>query len=92
METSSASVLLHCSDGWDRTAQAASLAQIMLDGFFRTIQGLCILIDKDWISFGHKFHDRIGVANDKEQLIIIQLIHLSKVMPDSFPKSFLTNK
>lgn len=33
------SVLVHCSDGWDRTAQTCALAQIMLDPHYRTIHG-----------------------------------------------------
>ena len=33
------SVLVHCSDGWDRTAQTCSLSSIMLDPYYRTIQG-----------------------------------------------------
>ncbi|KAK6322219.1 hypothetical protein J4Q44_G00070110 [Coregonus suidteri] len=41
-----ASVLVHCSDGWDRTAQVCSLASILLDPFYRTIKGLMILIEK----------------------------------------------
>lgn len=32
-------VVVHCSDGWDRTAQVCSLAALMLDPFYRTIQG-----------------------------------------------------
>ena len=32
-------VLVHCSDGWDRTPQIATLAQLLLDPFFRTIEG-----------------------------------------------------
>jgi hypothetical protein len=32
------SVLVHCSDGWDRTAQLVSLAQLMLEPYFRTIE------------------------------------------------------
>eukprot|EP00468_Gymnochlora_sp_CCMP2014_P000629 CAMPEP_0167743182 /NCGR_PEP_ID=MMETSP0110_2-20121227/1870_1 /TAXON_ID=629695 /ORGANISM="Gymnochlora sp., Strain CCMP2014" /LENGTH=1717 /DNA_ID=CAMNT_0007627517 /DNA_START=148 /DNA_END=5301 /DNA_ORIENTATION=- len=58
-------VLVHCSDGWDRTAQMCGLAQIVLDPFFRTIEGLAVLIEKDWCSFGHKFHTRIGHASSK---------------------------
>lgn len=34
-----ASVLVHCSDGWDRTAQTCSLASIILDPYYRTIHG-----------------------------------------------------
>ena len=32
------SVLVHCSDGWDRTPQIVALAELMLDPFYRTIQ------------------------------------------------------
>jgi hypothetical protein len=32
-------VLVHCSDGWDRTAQMVALAQLMLDPHYRTIAG-----------------------------------------------------
>jgi protein tyrosine phosphatase len=31
-------VLVHCSDGWDRTPQIASLAQLMIDPFYRTLK------------------------------------------------------
>eukprot|EP01100_Stratorugosa_tubuloviscum_P006660 TRINITY_DN2843_c0_g3_i2.p1 TRINITY_DN2843_c0_g3~~TRINITY_DN2843_c0_g3_i2.p1 ORF type:complete len:917 (+),score=344.67 TRINITY_DN2843_c0_g3_i2:122-2872(+) len=54
------SVLIHCSDGWDRTSQLSSLAQIMLDSFYRTKLGFQILIEKEWISMGHKFAHRCG--------------------------------
>jgi hypothetical protein len=53
-------VLVHCSDGWDRTAQLCALAQQLLDPYFRTIEGFAVLIEKDWLSFGHQFHLRCG--------------------------------
>ncbi|XP_039205331.1 myotubularin-related protein 7 isoform X2 [Crotalus tigris] len=53
------SVLVHCSDGWDRTAQVCSVASLLLDPYYRTIKGFMVLIDKDWVSFGHKFNHRI---------------------------------
>ncbi|KAJ8575913.1 hypothetical protein ON010_g3299 [Phytophthora cinnamomi] len=33
------SVLTHCSDGWDRTAQMVALAELMLDPYYRTLRG-----------------------------------------------------
>ncbi|KAM3672189.1 myotubularin-related protein 7 isoform X3 [Ammospiza nelsoni] len=53
------SVLVHCSDGWDRTAQVCSVASLLLDPYYRTMKGFMVLIEKDWISFGHKFNHRI---------------------------------
>eukprot|EP01130_Rhizamoeba_saxonica_P006639 TRINITY_DN2639_c0_g1_i1.p1 TRINITY_DN2639_c0_g1~~TRINITY_DN2639_c0_g1_i1.p1 ORF type:complete len:661 (+),score=114.37 TRINITY_DN2639_c0_g1_i1:379-2361(+) len=57
------SVLIHCSDGWDRTSQVSSLAQLMLDPHYRTITGFCELIEKEWISFGHRFRTRLGFSD-----------------------------
>ena len=45
------SVLVHCSDGWDRTAQLCSLAQLMLDPYYRTVRGFEVLIEKDWLRY-----------------------------------------
>ncbi|KAF8643804.1 hypothetical protein AX16_008822 [Volvariella volvacea WC 439] len=56
----SSHVLIHCSDGWDRTSQLSSIAQLCLDPFYRTIRGFEILVEKDWLSYGHKFLDRSG--------------------------------
>lgn len=59
-------VMIHCSDGWDRTAQLATLAQLCLDPYYRTIEGFMVLVEKDWVSFGHKFQDRSGfLSNEK---------------------------
>ncbi|KAF6838090.1 protein phosphatase [Colletotrichum plurivorum] len=53
-------VLIHCSDGWDRTSQLSALGQILLDPYFRTIEGFMVLVEKDWLSFGHMFRLRSG--------------------------------
>ncbi|KAJ1309556.1 hypothetical protein OPQ81_006329 [Rhizoctonia solani] len=61
--------LLHCSDGWDRTAQLSSLAQICLDPYFRTIRGFYVLVEKEWLSFGHKFLDRCGHLSSEKLFV-----------------------
>ncbi|CCH42255.1 Myotubularin-related protein 2 [Wickerhamomyces ciferrii] len=53
-------ILIHCSDGWDRTSQISSLIQICIDPYYRTLQGFITLVEKDWISFGHRFNERSG--------------------------------
>lgn len=53
-------VLIHCSDGWDRTSQLSALAQLMLDPYYRTIDGFIVLVEKEWLSFGHMFQLRSG--------------------------------
>lgn len=54
------SIMIHCSDGWDRTPQLVALAEIMLDPRYRTFEGFRILIQREWLDFGHKFADRCG--------------------------------
>src|SRR6266404_4969607 len=53
-------VLIHCSDGWDRTSQLSAVSQLCLDPYYRTIRGFQVLIEKDFLSFGHRFLDRCG--------------------------------
>lgn len=60
VHVNSSHVLIHCSDGWDRTAQLSSLSLLCLDPFYRTLRGFQILVEKEWVSFGHKFLDRCG--------------------------------
>ena len=58
------SVLIHCSDGWDRTSQLSALSQLLLDPYYRTINGFQALVEKEWVRFGHKFADRLGLTKD----------------------------
>lgn len=59
-------VLIHCSDGWDRTSQLSALSQLMLDPYYRTLKGFIVLVEKDWLSFGHMFHQRSGFLNSEQ--------------------------
>jgi hypothetical protein len=55
-------VLIHCSDGWDRTPQILALSKLLLDPYYRTIRGFRTLVEVDWLMFGHKFAQRNGHA------------------------------
>eukprot|EP00069_Balaena_mysticetus_P009630 bmy_06472T0 len=70
------SVVVHCSDGWDRTAQLTSLAMLMLDSYYRSIEGFEILVQKEWISFGHKFASFPTAFEFNERFLIVILDHL----------------
>ena len=87
------SVLVHCSDGWDRTAQVCVLAQLLLDPHYRTLRGLATLLDKDMIAFGHKSADRNGfaqggVASAEWSPIWLQLLDGMRQVVRQFPSHF----
>ncbi|XP_028094057.1 phosphatidylinositol-3-phosphatase myotubularin-1 isoform X2 [Camellia sinensis] len=63
VDLESASVLVHCSDGWDRTTQLVSLANLLLDPYYRTFKGFQALVEKDWLACGHPFADRVGMPS-----------------------------
>lgn len=54
-------ILIHCSDGWDRTTQLCAISQIFIDPYYRTLEGFIVLIEKDWLSFGHQIAMRCGL-------------------------------
>lgn len=58
--------LIHCSDGWDRTSQLSALSQILLDPYYRTMEGFIVLIEKDWLSYGHMFRHRTGFLSHEK--------------------------
>ena len=60
-------VLIHCSDGWDRTPQLVTISQVLLDPYYRTFMGFAVLIEKDWLGFGHQFAKRSGMTEKKNE-------------------------
>lgn len=89
------SVVVHCSDGWDRTAQTCSIASIILDPYYRTIHGFQVLIEKEWLAFGHKFTDRCGfLQSDGKETSPVFLQFLEGVwqLQEQFPFAFQFNE
>lgn len=90
------SVLVHCSDGWDRTAQLTALTMLMIDPYYRTIHGFQVLVEKEWCSFGHKFRDRTGhgPSNGSSEIspVFLQWIDCVWQLLVQFPSAFEFNE
>ncbi|KAJ7310566.1 hypothetical protein JRQ81_007513 [Phrynocephalus forsythii] len=90
-----ASVLVHCSDGWDRTAQVCSVACLLLDPFYRTFKGFMVLIEKEWIAMGHKFSHRCGhLEGDPKEVspVFTQFLECTWQLLQQFPCAFDFNE
>ena len=96
MQVEASSVVCHCSDGWDRTAQLCATAELLMDPWYRTCRGLAVLIEKEWLSFGHKFHDRCGHNDgnpscEERSPIFIQWVDVVWQIMQQFPTAFEFN-
>ncbi|XP_051750719.1 myotubularin-related protein 3-like isoform X2 [Ctenopharyngodon idella] len=86
-------VLVHCSDGWDRTPQIVALSKLLLDPFYRTIQGFQVLVETEWLDYGHKFADRCGHGENADDLnercpVFLQWLDCVHQLQRQFPCSF----
>lgn len=62
LDAQGASVFVHGSTGVDRESAVVSLAELLLDPFYRSIKGFIILIEKEWLNAGHPFPKRTGLG------------------------------
>ncbi|CAG4968398.1 unnamed protein product [Parnassius apollo] len=90
-------VLVHCSDGWDRTPQIVAAAQLALDPHYRTVEGFRVLIEREWLDFGHKFAERCGHHFGREDSnerspIFLQWLDVVHQMMLQYPCSFEFNE
>jgi len=90
-------VLIHCSDGWDRTPQILALSKLLLDPYYRTISGFRTLIEIDWLQFGHKFAQRNGHIvnfNDANERcpVFLQWLDCVYQISKQFPSAFQFNE
>ena len=91
------SILIHCSDGWDRASQVTAFSQLLIDPFYRTIKGYMILIEKDFLSYGHQFRYRNGycskeeVHENQESPIFLQFLDATQQLLVQYPMYFEFN-
>ncbi|CAF1036361.1 unnamed protein product [Brachionus calyciflorus] len=90
-------VLIHCSDGWDRTPQILALAKIFLDPYYRTINGFRTLIEIDWLQFGHKFAQRNGHCTESNDInercpVFLQWLDCVYQVLRQYPSAFQFNE
>ena len=92
-------VLVHCSHGWDRTSQVCALAQVLLDPYYRSMSGFCILVEKEWLQYGHPFklrcaHGEDSKTRDNDQLspIFLQFLDCCYQLQKAYPFLFEFNE
>lgn len=89
-----ASVLVSFGDGMDAVAQVCSLAQVLIDPFYRTMEGFRVLIQKEWLAAGYPFAARAGQAPDVNERVpqrapvFLQFLDAVYQLLQQFPLSF----
>uniref|UniRef100_A0A1B6FET7 Myotubularin phosphatase domain-containing protein n=1 Tax=Cuerna arida TaxID=1464854 RepID=A0A1B6FET7_9HEMI len=84
-------VVLQEGDGYDMCCVVASLSQLLIDPYFRSIVGFQSLVQKEWVALGHPFCTRLGhVYNIETQEAPVFLLFLDCVwqLLQQFPADF----
>jgi len=90
-------VLIHCSDGWDRSSQLLAISQLLMDPYFRKGVGFCKLVEKEFVSFGHQFGLRSGIKTsqqeeDQKSPVFVQFLDCVFQLLHQFPEAFEFNE
>uniref|UniRef100_A0A674GRJ6 Myotubularin-related protein 10 n=2 Tax=Taeniopygia guttata TaxID=59729 RepID=A0A674GRJ6_TAEGU len=90
MECKHVSVVLQEEEGRDLSCLAASLVQVMLDPYFRTIVGFQSLIQKEWVMAGYQFLDRCNhlKRSDKESPLFLMFLDCVWQLLEQYPAAF----
>lgn len=73
-----------------------ALSEIILDPYYRTFKGFMVLIEKEWLSFGHQFAMRNGIYTkdqheDQKAPIFLQWLDSVHQVQYQFPDAFEFN-
>jgi myotubularin-related protein 5/13 len=96
MDIQGASVMICLEDGWDVTAQVCSIAMLCLDPYYRTTEGFRVLIEKEWLAFGHRFMTRNNLQNRNNDHgftpLFLQFLDVVHQIHFQFPMAFEFNQ
>lgn len=90
LESKRVSVVLQEEEGRDLSCIIASLVQVMLDPYFRTITGFQSLIQKEWVMAGYQFLDRCNhlKRSEKEAPLFLLFLDATWQLLEQHPAAF----
>ncbi|OHT01282.1 hypothetical protein TRFO_31907 [Tritrichomonas foetus] len=94
--------IIHCTDGWDRTSQAALLPQIILNPASRTLDGFLTIFIREFSKRGHNLGLRNGYQTEINSFwnatlqssrspIVVQLLEIVYQLMEKNPTAFEFN-